>query len=118
MRHTTFAILAFVCFSLLSLQFSGLHQHVDTQGQDNGIHGTHLHDVESDSHDHHADIDASFFELGARWSKTIPFLIVLALNLLIIGRATRSVSFLYNHLLQPCRQTRWRPPLRAPPLPI
>lgn len=118
MRLTTFAILAFVCISLLFVQFSGLHQHVNTQGLDSGIHATHVHVVDPDHHDHAADVDVSFYELGVTWSKIMSFLVVLALTLLITGRATESISFLYNHLLHPCRRSRWRPPLRAPPLPI
>ena len=118
MRLTTTAILIIVCVSLLSLQFSGLHQHVSTEGFSGEAHGTHLHDLDPDGNDHDAEVDVSFFELGITWSKTMPFLITLILVLLIIGRTAQSVSFPPYQLLQPRKRLRWRPPLRAPPLPV
>ena len=118
MRLTTSAILIIICLSLLSLQFSGLHQHVSTQGSIGEAHGTHLHDLDPDGSDHDTEVDVSFFELGFSWSKIMPFLITLILVLLIIGRTAQSVSFPTCQLLQPRKRSRWRPPLRAPPLPV
>jgi len=118
MRLTTTAILIIVCMSLLSLQFSGLHQHLSTQGSNGEAHGTHLHDLDPDVIDHDTEVDVSFFELGVSWSKIMPFLIPLILLLLIIGRTAQSVSFPPCQLLQPRKRSRWRPPLRAPPLPV
>ena len=118
MRLTTPVILMIVCLSLLSLQFSGLHQHLSTQGSNGEAHGTHLHDLDSNVIDHDTEVDVSFFELGVAWSKIMPFLITLVLVLLIIARTAHSVSFPPCQLLQPRKRSRWRPPLRAPPLPV
>jgi hypothetical protein len=117
MRLITSAILIIVSMSLLSLQFSGLHQHVNIQGSNGESHGTHMHDLDHDGNDHDKEVDVSFFELGVTWSKIMPFLLTLVLVLLVIGRAAQSISFPPCRLLQSHKRSRWRPPLRAPPFP-
>ena len=92
MRLNTVTILALVFVSLLSLQISGLHQHLNINGSDGDIHGTHLHNVNPDSHNHSAAVDVSFFELGVAWSKAMPFLIMLALTLLATGALTLNIN--------------------------
>ena len=117
MRLTTTAILIIVCVSLLSLQFIGLHQHLGLQGSNGEAHGTHLHDLDHDGNGHDTEVDVSFFELGITWSKIMPFLVTLVLVLLINGRTAQSVCF-QAYQLKPHKRSRWRPPLRAPPLPV
>jgi hypothetical protein len=116
MRLNAVTILVLVFVSFLSIQISGLHQHLNINGSDGGIHGTHLHNVNPDSHDHSAHVDVSFFELGVAWSKAMPFLIMFALTLLTTGKVARSVIFPHSRFLSPRRRSHWRPPLRAPPL--
>ena len=125
MRPTNVTILITICVSLLFIQFNGLHQHLDINDSDAAIHGTHVHGVTPDSHgvspdthDHSEEVDASFFELGVGWSKIMPFLIMLVLSVLVISMTACSVIFSYCHFLSLRRRSRWRPPLRAPPLPI
>jgi hypothetical protein len=75
-----------------------------------------MHDVIADAHDHDANIDVAFFELSVPWSKLAPFLIVLLAVLVITSRTTQSVKFPPSQWLKPRKRSRWRPPLRAPPL--
>lgn len=116
MRLVTSSILVFVCAALLLIQFSGLHQHVGTQGVYSDTHGTHMHDLNAGAHDHDTNIDVGFFELSVPWSKLAPFLIVLMAVLFITSRTTQSVTFSHCQWLKPRKRSRWRPPLRAPPL--
>ena len=118
MRLITSALLIIVCVSLLSIQFSGLHQHMSTQEFNGEAHGTHLHDLDPDGHDHDTGADVSFFELGTTWLKIMPFVIPLGLVLLIIGRTVQLARFPPCQLLQLRKRSRWRPPLRAPPIPV
>jgi hypothetical protein len=78
----------------------------------------HLHDLNPEGSDHDREVDVSFFELGITLAKIMPFLITLILVLLVIGRAAKSVSFPPGQFIQPHKRSRWRPPLRAPPLPV
>lgn len=116
MRLTISALLILVCVSLLSLQISGLHQHAGTQAVNADTPGTHLHDINTDGHEHDSEIDISFFELGVTWSKTLPFLVALVSLLLVISRTAQLVLFPNYERLKPRKRSRWRPPLRAPPL--
>lgn len=116
MRLVTSLILVCVCVALLLIQFSGLHQHVGTQGVYSDTHGTHMHDFDAGGHDHDTNIDVAFFELSVTWSKIAPFLIALLAVLFFTSRTTRSVTFPHSQWLKPRKRSYWRPPLRAPPL--
>ncbi len=116
MRRVPACILTFVFVALLSMQAAGLHLHVNLQGGDGGLHGAHVHHADPDGHDHGADVDVSLFELGATWSKILTFLVsVVSLPLAVVwvlqAFVPPSVTTLSTH-----RRSRWRPPLRAPPL--
>lgn len=95
---------------------SGLHLHVNLQGDDAGLHPTHVHQSDPDGHGHAADTDVSVFELGMSWTKVMVFLLPIAFALL-------GIIWLVQSFLPPPftgialqRTVRWRPPLRAPPL--
>ena len=108
------------------MQFSGLHMHADANGQDAGLHLTHLHSAAPEVHSHHgnpdgydhsAELDVSLTEqLSTGWIKLIPLLIVsviavlLGLRLLTRLRLAPTQSGKVRHL------ERWHPPLRAPPI--
>lgn len=115
--------------SLLTLQLSGLHMHVDEHGYVGAPVGTHLHSQaahhhgnggelgdHSDDHDFDGSKDLAVVELSAGASKLVLALVLLALALPILLRqsAVRLPTIVIPVLSG--RRTRWRPPLRAPPL--
>lgn len=117
MRTAPALLIAFMCLSLLTLQLSGLHLHVSTDGQGGALHGMHLHDADPDGHghDHDADVHVSPFESAATWQNLVILLVTFVFTLLASIWANETVwpSFV-ERLTARCR-SRWRPPLRAPP---
>ena len=103
--------------ALLSKQLSGLHMHVNSDGAD-GLHGTHVHATDPDGHEHEHDIDVSLFELGASWGKLVLFLPPPSFIVPTFLQSNRAVRMLVGDTFQHRQRTRWRPPLRAPPLPL
>ncbi len=103
--------------ALLSMQLSGLHMHVNPDGA-GGLHGTHVHEMDSakHGHDHVHDTDVSLFELGTSWGNLILFLPPLVFIMLTFAQGGRTVWMLIADTFQRRRRSRWRPPLRAPPL--
>lgn len=126
------------CLSLVAIQASGLHMHVDAEGFAGTPEGTHLHDAhhhdsaahhdnapaahEHASHEHAAgqghttEIDISIFDLNTALSKLPLDLIALALFLLMVLRPADTLSPVAAVLRPLGRHEHWRPPLRAPPL--
>ena len=126
------------CLSLVALQVSGLHMHVNSDGFAGTPEGTHLHDAhhhdspahhvstpvahEHTAHEHAAgqghtsDTDISIFELNTALSKLPLDLIVPAPFLLMVLRPADTISPVALVSRQVSRHERWRPPLRAPPL--
>ena len=118
MRLVPALLIGILCLSLLAMQMSGLHLHVSADSQGGALHGTHLHDADTDGrhgHGHDADTDVSRFEAGTTWSKLIPFLVTLLFVLLIVTLASKTVWPPLIERLYTRRRSRWRPPLRAPP---
>lgn len=127
MRRVKIAIGASAWLSLFILQLSGLHTHASEHGYvgtpETGFSHTHTphhehvsdHNGTHDVHDFDDMRDVSLFELASGKFKTS--LIFLSLVFLFsfhpVAR-TLTTSFLSYRLLHG-RQTRWRPPLRAPP---
>lgn len=116
MKSVSISIVAVAVLALLMMQFSGLHLHASNLDDSAALHGSHVHDVESDGHDHTADVDVSIIDLGIVWSKIMPVLMA------ILPTALGIVWVLHTLLSAPttpfpiCRRTNRRPPLRAPPL--
>ena len=116
MRLAPLSIVAFAGVAMLLMQMSGLHLHAGDHVDDAALHGAHVHDVAPDGHDHSADVDVSLIDFGIVWSKIIPVLLA------ILPTALAIVWILHTLwpppiLLMPLRRrSRWRPPLRAPPL--
>jgi hypothetical protein len=105
-------------FCLLSLQLSGLHLHVDAYGADNAteLHGTHLHEDESDEHGHDSDVDVGLTEPGITWKNYFPILAMFTLTLLV---TFPRVAKIWTPTVEPfftSYRSHWRPPMRAPPL--
>ena len=99
------------------MQLSGLHMHVNPDGA-GGLHGTHVHEVDSGGHGHahEHDTDVSLFELGTSWGKLFLFLPLLLCILLTFVQSGRIVWTLVADTFQHRRRLHWRPPLRGPPL--
>jgi len=91
--------------------------HVGVDGFSGSAHPAHFHDAGTDEHDHEGETDVPIIELGASSAKLIPIFLAFALIALAL--------FVSDQLAFPAplarrRQgprIRWRPPLRAPPLP-
>ncbi len=138
MRRTTKLFSITACLSLLWLQSSGLHVHMDDSGSI-GVPGTSLthsndrhdhHDAhhadphasthgdhhESGRHDHHEDArDVSLVDL-ANGAFKMPLAILALVLLFAVSPLVRSLAGAeIIHPILSGRHTRWRPPLRAPP---
>ncbi len=120
--------------SLVALQLSGLHMHVDAHGyvgapQGTHVHGQGVHSHETDTYlagadnrhehagdqDHEGDKDVTIVELSIGESKLLVFLVWLGLGLFTVLRPANQI-FPTAAVPRPVvRNTRWRPPLRAPP---
>ena len=108
-------LVAWLC--MLCMQTGGVHLHLDGGGESAGLHGTHSHEASSHGHDHSADRDVPVLEeLGMTWSKLLP-LILFCVALLIAENWVQQRSWpVPVQSAIPRRRTRWRPPLRAPPI--
>ncbi|MDZ4728550.1 MAG: hypothetical protein SH820_01230 [Xanthomonadales bacterium] len=114
MRFRSAKFLAFICLCLLALQISGLHLHANPQGSGE-LHGSHVHDADSDGHDHRADTDIGYLEYSSGWVKPLPFLfLTFAVFFLVVNYCRRIWAPVYSNFLHRS-YLRWRPPLRAPP---
>jgi hypothetical protein len=102
MNRTVAAVVFLVSLSLLGLQLSGLHMHVDDHGYSGAAHGAHVHDAAGahthgaavDPHDHSHDTDVAVFELGAIAAKHLVFLIAASVVLFALVRIMRSELWL------------------------
>lgn len=102
--------------AMLSMQMTGLHLHASEPGSNTGLHGSHVHDVDSDGHDHRADVDVSLIDFGIVWSKIMPVLLAVFVTLPAIVWILHALWPPPAPLMPLRRRSRWRPPLRAPPL--
>ncbi|HEY5623975.1 MAG TPA: hypothetical protein VIV14_09445 [Gammaproteobacteria bacterium] len=133
MRKLSTPLMLAACLSLVALQMSGLHMHVNADGFAGTPQGTHVHDAHrhdgtpaphDHGHDHGAgqghssDTDVSIVNYNAGASKLPLDLIALALVLLMFVRPAAKLAPV-SVVPRPLeRYERWRPPNRAPPLPI
>lgn len=128
MRRLPSTIILVACLSLLALQLSGLHTHVDADGYVGTPQGTHVHgngthvdgaDIDAHGHggdtDHAGDKDVSIVELSTGASKILLFLVWVGLLLLIVLQLRDKISLNFVGPPPTGRHARWRPPLRAPP---
>lgn len=108
--------------AMLSMQMTGLHLHAGEPASNtglhglHGLHGSHVHDVDSDGHDHSADVDVSLIDFGIVWSKIMPVLLAVFVTLPAIVWIVHTLWPPPAPLMALRRRSRWRPPLRAPPL--
>ena len=116
MRFGHLAIIAFAGVAMLSMQTSGLHLHAGDHGDDAALHGAHVHDVGPDGHDHTADVDVSLVDFAIVWSKIMPVLLAILPTALAIVWVLHALWPPPIPLTPLRRRSRWRPPLRAPPL--
>jgi hypothetical protein len=112
-----YSIAALACAGLLAIQLSGLHMHVDAAGDARGMHGTHVHQLDPDDHDHSTDIDVSVLEqVSVSWSKLVPLLFTAAILLASVVWRRLKVRAPPEITAKASGNIRWRPPLRAPPI--
>ena len=116
MRLAPLSIVAFAGVAMLLMQFSGLHLHAGDHVDDAALHGAHVHDVGPDGHDHTADVDVSLIDYGIVWSKIMPVLMAILPTALAIVWVLHTLWPPPIPLIPLRRRSRWRPPLRAPPL--
>lgn len=128
-------IMVLACMSLLAVQVSGLHMHVDAHGYAGTPQSTHVHSQDTHSHggdkhrdhaalhehphgdrSHDGDKDVSVIELNTGGSKLVILAVWSGLSLLIPLTLGEKLSPLAAVPRPVGRHTRWRPPLRAPPL--
>lgn len=122
-------IVTLACLCFLVMQSSGMHFHVDEHGKDAGVHSAHQHLIDSEDHqDHHhqlsnvhehkAEIDISSQEmLGSIWTRLIPAIMTCALVTTIASIGLHQpIRSLLRAPARVRRLSRWRPPLRAPPI--
>ena len=125
------------CVSLIVLQLSGLHMHVDANGYVGTPEGAHVHGQAGGHHhgdmthpgladashdaahggdqDHSGGKDVSIVKLGTAVSKLLLYLIALGLALLMVLRPADKIAPTTTLPRPIGRHERWRPPLRAPP---
>ena len=140
MRNVSTSLMLVACVSLVALQTSGLHMHVNSDGFTGSPQGTHIHDAhhhdspahhegaqtahEHPGHDHAAgqghsdDSDVSLVNYNTGASKLPLDLIALALVLIMFLNPAAKIEPLTTVPRPRERYERWRPPNRAPPLPI
>lgn len=117
MSAIKYSIVALACAGLLAVQLSGLHMHVDAVGDSLGMHGTHVHQLDPDDHDHSTDMDVSVLEqVSASWSKLVPLLFAAAILLASVVSIRLNARAPPEITAKASGNIRWRPPLRAPPI--
>ena len=128
-------ILVVACVSLLAVQLSGVHMHVDADGYAGIPQGTHVHSQilrghsgaahadpasahghsHGGDHPHDGDKDVAIVELSTASSKAVIVPVWMGLSLLVALPPGEKLS---PHATVPRsvdRHARWRPPQRAPP---
>lgn len=142
MRWLRALLLILACLSLLVFQLSGLHMHVhrhvhvDAEGYRGTLQHIHVHRVDVPGnaalngqaadldHDHagsplpEGERDISIVKLSSSAVKVLIYFVGLCLSLLIISKRPGRIAVPAEIPLRKTRRVRWRPPLRAPPLPI
>ncbi len=118
MSRVVWPIVTLACLSLLGLQLSGLHMHVDDHGYSGAPHGTHVHEGGTDPHEHEHETDVTIVELGTIASKHFLFLVAVGFSLVTLFSVSRRLSPIHEPVISTGRRVRWRPLLRAPPLPL
>ena len=117
MQRTVVSTLLIACFCMIMMQMSGTHMHIEAGGENAGLHVTHLHETDHHGHDHRADRDVSVLEeLGLTWSKLLPVILAFVALLFSQHWPRQQLWLLPVQFAKPRRRSRWRPPLRAPPL--
>jgi len=125
--------MALACVSLLAVQLTGLHMHVNAHGYVGTPQRTHVHSVGPHNHGdvarvddetihsherdptHDGDKDVSINEHSSATSKLVILSAWLSLDLLMPVTPGEKITP-YTVVPRPVgRHTRWRPPLRGPP---
>lgn len=133
MRPLRPLVILIACASLLGVQLSGVHMHINADGFAGVPEGTHIHgaasapagasadhahdhDGDSDNGDHEGDRDVSV-QLGAGVSKVLVFISLALFVVALLTTLPAKVTVCLDTYVPRARRDRWRPPLRAPPTP-
>lgn len=114
MQRMTVALLFTACLALIGTQLSGVHTHVDAQGFDGPVQGTHEHHHD-DGDTHNGDIDVQVIDFGIGTVKAVFLFFAVTLTLFLVPPSRGHLTFDRKARLPISRRLRWRPPLRAPP---
>ena len=106
----------FITITLVSMQASGIHLHVNTAGA-GGIHSSNIHESGLNDQDHFGDTDVSLFEVISSATQAAYFVAVFVFALLVVTKCEAHLWAASTRRLGPRHRSRWRPPLRAPPAP-
>lgn len=117
MRTHSTHFLAFICLCLLALQVSGMHLHTSQNGAGE-LHATHVHGADPDGQNHAADVDLSYLEYATSWVKPMPVLLFAVVLFVFFSNSTQRAWGPLRKNFRPYNHLRWRPPLRAPPVPV
>ncbi len=117
MRHARLLCCLLVIFSFTLLQFSGLHRHVSSKTNSQELHGSHAPGFDRDHHEHAASVDVALFELSNIVRNVLPLLAIIV-ALFVFVRSTLDRPIHRGSTLATHSRSRWRPPLRAPPVSI
>lgn len=117
MKNQTLSLAVIGILCLLFAQAFGTHLHVNDEGGDAGLHGLHIHETDHHDHEHHGDTDVSVLEKAGTWWSKLPLVVLAALAVFAaaVWIKTRTGAIL-EPFTKPRRRSRWRPPLRAPPV--
>lgn len=115
MHRGCISLILVTCTCLIVLQTVGVHMHVSSINEQTGVHA--LPHSGALDHCHSADRDVPLLEkLGLGGFKLLPLIIsVFGLGATAFWRRVQSYSPV-SHSAKRGRRSRWRPPLRAPPL--
>ena len=120
-KGNSLAIMA--CIGLVAMQLSGVHMHLDADGYVGALEGAHHHS-HGEHHEHHQQPgdtdyedtqDVSVLELSGGASKVVLAILGLSFLLPFVLRDRASGRPVLAVRRLGAGQSRWRPPLRAPP---
>lgn len=109
------AIILYVIVTLLFMQWSGIHLHVNTHTHDAPPHLSHLHSLDHQQDGHKQDVDVDLADISTSWFKLLQFFMLSAFILLCLSLSEKSLRLPPFLQRFHSKQSYWRPILRAPP---
>jgi hypothetical protein len=122
MPRLTTTLVCAAALALLAAEWSGMHTHVGAGGFHGAAQGMHDHhhghedDTGSGMPDHDDELDMRVVDYGLSASKILVFVAALGVALFLLPPSRGGAPITFVPPLTQHRRTRWRPPLRGPPL--